>query len=114
MEERRFGTRASMHFDAHCIVGNSGEYIDCEVINISRQGLAIIVCMPDVLNIGSLIELEIQVPSSIRRIACLVNVKWIKDLSGYERFNFVLGGQIARIEEHDRDMLLKYSVQSDF
>ncbi len=109
MEERRCQPRAMMHFDARCIVGTSREYMDCEIINIGREGLAVLVYMQDVLPVGSMLELEIQVPSRVNSIACIVTIKWIKDLPDHEKYNFVVGGQIARIAPEDKDRLLSYA-----
>ena len=51
MDERRRDPRAAIRFAARCVVGNNREYMDCEIVNVGAEGLAVLVQMQDMKRI---------------------------------------------------------------
>ena len=112
MEERRKYPRYPISFSARCVGGHNNENVACEVIEISREGMSVKLCLQDKIDIDSSIVLEIYVPMSVKPIRTVVKLKWIREVSEASEFNYIAGGNITMTDPEDKWQLLNYAYDS--
>ena len=88
---------------------NEKEWKECSVINISREGMGIEVYVRERIHIGSIIQMEIVVPSKGEPIGVIGTLMWIKELKENPKFNFVGGVMLITIDPEDKWTLTDYA-----
>ncbi len=111
MTERREHVRYSISLTARCIGGSHNENTDCEVIEISREGLALKLHLPKKIEIDSSVVLEISIPQKIRPISSVIQFKWIKEIKNSTRsiYAYTAGGKFSQIDPDDLTQLLAFA-----
>ena len=59
---------------------------ECEVVNISREGMAIRFFTHELIDVGSCVVLKINVPNRLHPVSSVVSLRWLETLddgSGY-------------------------------
>lgn len=111
MGDRRKFKRFPIQLSARYLEENEGEWQDCFVINISREGMGIEVYVRERIRMGSVLQLEIVVPIKKEPISVMGTLMWIKELKRNPRFNFVCGVMLITIDPEDKWALLDYAYE---
>jgi len=87
----------------------------CEITDISREGMSILLNLDEKLISGTKLELNINLPSKSHLLSSQVNLKWIKKAS-YKHldFNYKAGGQFISIDADTKTCLLEYAYDEWF
>ena len=111
MQEKRKFRRFPFGLNAQyaCSSEKSGH---CKLIDISREGLAIHLHMPEKISADTKIVLLIDCPSRAKPIQCLVHLKWIKKLESKADYNYKAGGEFVKIEPDSKTSLLELAYGS--
>jgi len=111
MKDRRKYKRFPMQLSAQYLEENGKEWKECSVINISREGIGIEVYVRERIQIGSILQLELDVPIKKEPIKVMGTLMWIRKLKGNPRFNFVGGVMLITINTEDKWTLLDYAYE---
>jgi hypothetical protein len=108
MEDRRKYKRFPIQLSAHYLGEDKEEWKECSVTNVSREGMGIEMHVRERIDIGSILQLEIIVPIREEPISIIGILRWIKELEGNPKFNFIGGVELSRIDPEDKWALLDY------
>ena len=108
MEDQRKYKRFPSQLSARYLGENKEEWKDCRVINVSREGMGVEIYMQEAINIGSILQLEIDVPVKKESIDAMGTLMWVRELKDDPTFNFVGGIQLITIDSEDKWELLDY------
>jgi len=111
MDDRRKYKRFPVQLSAQYLGENGKKWKECSVINISREGMGIEVYMREKIHVGSILQLEIDVPVKNKQISVMGTLMWIKKLKGNPMFNFVGGVMLITIDPEDKWTLLGYAYE---
>jgi hypothetical protein len=84
----------------------------CSVIDISREGMGVIVYLKEILPLGCLLNLKVDVPTKEKSVSFTGTLSWIKALEGNPDFNFKGGIKLITIDSEDKWILLDYAYES--
>ena len=108
MEDKRKYKRFQIDLNAkYLLEKNPKEWKGCTVVNISRDGMGIIVSLRESIPIGSLLQLEIMFPTQEEPIKAIGVLRWIKEQ--LEEMNFPGGIELTKIDPEDKWTLLDYA-----
>jgi len=108
MEERRKYKRFPIQLNAQYLEENMGEWKECSVTNISREGMGICIYSHEKIDVDSILLLRITAPIKKEPIDVTGTLMWIRELKDNPRFNFVGGAMIIAIDPEDKWALLDY------
>lgn len=112
MGDRRKFIRFSVRLSARYSEENQDKWNQCSVINISREGMGVIVYLKEKIHLGSILKLMIDVPGKKAPIFVSGTLTWIKELKGDPEFSYKSGIQIITIDSEDKWILLDYSYEA--
>jgi len=84
----------------------------CSVIDISREGMGVIVYLKDKLPLGCMLKLKVNVPAKEEPVVITGNLGWIKALEEDPDFNYKGGIRLTTIDSEDKWMLLDYAYET--
>jgi hypothetical protein len=84
----------------------------CVVVDISREGLGLVVYLRDNLPIGCLLQFMVDVPPKEKSICFVGVLNWIKALKKDPDYNFKGGIKLTNIDSEDKWALLDYAYES--
>jgi len=111
VDDRRKFIRFPVQLNARYSEENKEEWHECFIVNISREGMGIIVYSRKKIPFDSVLQLEIVVPIKKDSIRITGTLIWIKGLKGNPKFNFVGGVKIITIDSEDKWTLLDYAYE---
>ena len=111
MEDRRKFIRFSVKLNAQYSEENQDKWNECSVINISREGLGLVVYLKEKIHLGSTLNLMIDVPEKNPSVSAAGTLIWIEELEKKSEFNYKAGIQIFTIDPEDKWLLLDYSYE---
>lgn len=84
----------------------------CSVIDISREGMGVIVYLKEKLPLGCILEVMVDVPTKEKPVRFTGDLSWIKVLKGDPDFNYKGGIKLITIDSEDKWILLDYAYES--
>ncbi len=108
MEDKRKYKRFPSQLGARYLEEGKEEWINCCVVDVSREGMGIEIYMQEAIKIGSILQFEIAIPAKEKQISAMGTLMWIKELRGNTEFNFVGGVKLITIDPEDKWELLDY------
>ncbi|MCP4716029.1 MAG: PilZ domain-containing protein [Deltaproteobacteria bacterium] len=106
MEDRRLFERIPLALQVRCAAGGrvmgSGT-----TINISREGTRIELYTEQRLEIGSQVDLKIEVPSRAEPLSAELLITWLNPLADAKRYGYMVGGSMSIHDHADREALVR-------
>ena len=112
MEDRRKFIRFSVRLSARYSEENQDNWNQCSIINISREGMGVIVYLKKKIHLGSNLNLMIDVPGKKPPVSAAGTLIWIRELKRNPEFNYIGGIEIITIDSEDKWILLDYSYEA--
>ena len=107
-EDKRKFKRFPINLDAkYLLEEDQRKWEGCTVINISREGMGIEVYLHERINIGSILQLKIIIPTNEEPIKATGILMWIKEPD--EKMNFMGGIKFTDIDFEDKWTLMDYA-----
>ncbi|MBW2574009.1 MAG: PilZ domain-containing protein [Deltaproteobacteria bacterium] len=112
MENRRKFIRFPIKFSARYSKENENRWNQCSVIDISREGMGVIVYLNEKIHLSSILNLIIDVPGKKAPVSVAGTLAWIKEFEGNPEFNYEGGIKLITIDSEDKWLLLDYSYET--
>ena len=112
MEDRRKFIRFPVRLSARYSKENQDKWNKCSIINISREGMGIVVFLKEKIPLGSILNLKVDVPGKKAPIFVSGTLTWIKAIKEDPEFSYKSGVQINTIDSEDKWTLLDYSYEA--
>jgi hypothetical protein len=112
VEDRRKFIRFPVRLSASYSEGDKDKWNECSIIDISREGMGVVVCLKEKIHLGSILNLTIDVPGKKAPVFVSGTLTWIKELKGDPEFNYKGGIQLMSIDSEDKWKLLDYSYEA--
>ena len=107
MEERRKLERYSVALTARYVIDHERRG-DCEIVEINEEGTKIKFYAKEKIEIGTRIQLSIDMPLKDGPMPAVINARWIRELEGDMDYNFLAGGILILVISAEKDLLKKY------
>lgn len=113
MKDRRKFLRFPLRLTATYSAENKDEWHrQCSVIDISREGMGLVVTLKEKLPLGCMLKLKIDVPTKEEPVGFTGNLGWIEALEGDPEFNYKGGIILIAIDSEDKWILLDYAYEA--
>lgn len=113
MKDRRKFLRFPVRLSACYSEGNKENWTrQCSIVDISREGMGLIVYLKDKLPIGCLLHFMVDVSTKERSVCFAGVLSWIKALKKDPDYNFKGGIKLKTIDSEDKWMLLDYAYET--
>jgi hypothetical protein len=109
---RRKFIRFPVRLNARYSEENSDEWNQCSVIDISREGMGVIVYLKEKISLGSILKLVIDVQGKKAAIFATGTMIWIKELKDNLEFNFIGGIKLITIDPKSKWILLDHAYEA--
>ena len=86
MEEKRKFKRFPIQLSARCLRDDKKEWKGCYILNISRDGIGIEFQGEKKLRLGSILQLEMTIPTEKEPINVMGTLMWAKRYNKYHDF----------------------------
>ena len=84
----------------------------CSIVNISREGMGVIVYLKAKLSSGRMLKFIVDVPEKEKSVSFTGTLNWIKALKGDENYNYKGGIKLITIDSEDKWALLDYAYEA--
>ena len=84
----------------------------CSIVDISREGLGLVVYLRDKLPIGRKLHFMVDVPTKEKSVCFAGVLGWIKALKKDPDYNFQGGIRLTSIDSEDKWVLLDYAYET--
>ncbi|MEJ2659023.1 MAG: hypothetical protein P8012_17845, partial [Desulfobacterales bacterium] len=84
----------------------------CSIVNISREGMGLVVYLKDKLPLGCLLQFMVKVPLKEKSVCFSGVLNWIKVLKEDPDYNFKGGVKLKTINSEDKWALLDYAYEA--
>lgn len=111
MEERRKFLRFPLQLDARYSEQNEENWKECSVVDISREGMGIIIHSIEAIREGTLLQVEIDAPMQEDSIMVAGELVWVQEIKGDPRFNYAGGVQLTSISPENKWRLMDYAYE---
>lgn len=111
MDDRRKYIRFPVTLQARYADSSGGDWKECSVIDISREGMGISIYSREAINKGTGLRMEITVPVTIQPVAMEGFLMWIRELRDDPHFNYIGGVRISSITAEDKWALMDYAYE---
>jgi len=113
MKDKRKFKRFPVELDAKFFLEKNGEeWKHCKVVNVGRGGMGVEVHLQEHFPIGSILKIELAIPSKEGPIKAMGILRWIKELM--EEKSFLGGVEFMEIDPEDSWVLLDYAYNKWF
>ena len=112
MENRRKFIRFPVRLNAQYSEEDADEWNKCSVIDISREGMGIIVYLKEKISLGPILKLVIDVQGKKALIFATGTTTWLKELKDNLEFNFIVGVKLITIDPKDKWILLDHAYEA--
>ena len=111
MDDRRRFLRFPLQLNARYAETNDDNWMECSVIDISREGIGIIIHSKEAISKGILLKIEIDAPVKEDRITVAGKLVWLKELKDAPCFNYAGGIRLTAIAPEDKWELIDYAYE---
>ena len=111
MDDRRRFLRFPLQLGARYAETNGDNWKECSVIDISREGIGIIIHSKEAISKGTLLNLEIDGPVKDDQITVAGKLVWLKELKDDPSFKYAAGVQLTSIAPEDKWALIDYAYE---
>jgi len=106
-EDRRKSKRISLQVSANYLEENKQEWQDCSVIDVSNNGMGILLYLREAINAGTKLRFVINItPKVFQKTGTVV---WSKKLQRDTSFNGAFGVKLAMMDDTSESDLFKYA-----
>ena len=113
MKDRRKFIRFTVRTGAHYSEENKEDRKQqCSIVNISREGMGVTVCLKAKLSLGCMLKFMVDVPEREKTISFTGTLNWIKALKGDSDYNYKGGIKLITIDSEDKWALLDYAYEA--
>ena len=113
MRDRRKFLRFPVRLSARYSEENNEDRIrQCSIVDISREGLGLVVYLKDKPPIGCLLQFMVDVPKKEKSVCFSGILNWIKALKKDPDYNFKGGIKLKAIDSEDKWVLLDYAYEA--
>jgi PilZ domain len=84
----------------------------CSIVDISREGMGLVVYLKDKLPIGRMLHFKVDVPTKEKSVCFDGVLGWIKALKKDPDYNFKGGIRLTSIDSEDKWALLDYAYET--
>jgi c-di-GMP-binding flagellar brake protein YcgR len=106
-DKRQF-RRIPVNFDANYISNNACNG-NSKIIDISPDGMAIYMHAPSKITKNTALSLLINIPQTTDAIQASVNLKWVRELTTTNNYNFIAGCKFINIDAEIKRSLLEFA-----
>jgi hypothetical protein len=111
MDERRKFLRFPLQLGARYAEESEENWKECSVVDISREGMGVIIHSVEAISEGALLTIEIHAPVQNDPIVVEGRLVWLKEIKGDPRFNFAGGVQLTSISPENKWELMDYAYE---
>ena len=111
MEERRKFLRFPLRLGARYAQENEDNWKECSVVDISREGMGIIIHSVAAISKGALLKIEIDAPMQDDLIMVEGKLLWLKEIKDDPRFNYAGGVHLTSISPENKWALIDYAYE---
>jgi hypothetical protein len=111
MDDRRKYIRFPVTLHARYEDINGGDWKECSVIDISREGMGISIYSREAISQGSRLRMEILVPVKHEPVAMEGVLMWLRDSKDDPHFNYIGGVRISSITPEDKWVLMDFAYE---
>ena len=112
MDERRKFLRFPLQLRSRYTEENEDNWKECSVVDISREGMGVIIHLVEAIRKGALLKIEIHAPMQDDPIMVEGNLVWLKEINDDPRFNYAGGVQLSSISPEDKWALMDYAYEN--
>lgn len=113
MKDRRKFLRFPVRIGARYSEENKEDWKQqCSIVNISREGMGVIVYLKTKLSLGCMLKFMMDVPNKEKSVFFTGTLNWIKALKGDSDYNYEGGIKLITIDSEDKWALLDYAYES--
>ena len=113
MKDRRKFLRFPVKLYAMYSKKNKEDYSrQCSIVDISREGMGLVVYLNDKLPLGCLLHFMVDVPEKEKSVYFAGVLNWIKTLKKDPDYNYKGGIGLTRIDSEDKWVLLDYAYEA--
>ena len=111
MDERRKFLRFPLQLGARYNEQNEDNWKECSVIDISREGMGVIIYSMDAISEGTLLTIEIHAPMQDDPIMVDGKLVWLKEIKDNPQFNYAGGVELTSISPENKWALIDYAYE---
>ena len=111
MDDRRKFLRFPLQLRARYTENNGNNWKECSIIDISREGMGVIIHSIEAINEGVLLKIAIHAPVLDDPITVEGRLMWLKELKDDPQFNYAGGVQLTSIAPEDKWALIDYAYE---
>jgi hypothetical protein len=111
VEERRKFLRFPLQLGAGYAEESEDNWKECSVVDISREGIGVIMYSVAAISKGALLKIEIDAPMKDDFIMVEGELVWLKEIKEDPRFNYAGGVQLTSISPENKWSLIDYAYE---
>ncbi len=113
MKDRRKFLRFPVRLSACYSEENKEDWTrQCSIVDISREGMGLVVYLKDKFPIGCLLHFMVDVPTKEKSVCFAGVLSWIKTLKKDPDYNFKGGIKLQIIDSEDKWVLLDFAYEA--
>jgi hypothetical protein len=113
VKDRRKFLRFPVRLSARYSEENKEDWIrQCVVVDISREGMGLVVYLRDKLPVGGLLQFIADLPTKEKSVYFSGVLNWVKALRNDPDYNFKGGIKLKTIDSEDKWELLDYAYEA--
>jgi len=112
IKDRRKSKHIPMQVNASYLEENKQEWQDCSIIDVSNDGMGILLYLREAIHVGTKLSFAINIISKI--FQSTGTVIWSKKLQRDTSFNSALGVKFDMMDETSKSDLFKYACSNFF
>ena len=111
MDDKRKFLRFPLQLGARYTEENEDNWKECSVVDISREGMGVIIHSVEAISKETLLKIEIYAPVQDDPIVVEGKLVWLKELKDDPRFNYSGGVQLTSISPENKWSLIDYAYE---
>jgi c-di-GMP-binding flagellar brake protein YcgR len=111
MDDRRKFLRFSLQLSARYTEQNEDNWKECSVVDISREGMGVVIHSIEAINKGTLLTIEIHAPMQDDPIMIEGKLVWLREIKDVTPFNYAGGVQLTSISPENKWSLIDYAYE---
>jgi hypothetical protein len=111
MDDRRKFLRFPLQLSARYTEEHEDNWKECSVVDISREGMGVIIHSVEAISEGTLLTIEIHAPVQDDPIVVEGKIVWMAEIKDDPRFNYAGGVQLTSISPENKWALMDYAYE---
>ena len=111
MDERRKFLRFPLQLRARYTEQDKDTWKECSVIDISREGMGVIIYAMEAISEGTLLVIEIHAPIQDDPMVVEGKLVWLKEIKDHLPFNYAGGVELTSISPENKWALIDYAYE---